>query len=286
MPLIEARNVYKTYTLGSQKFNALDGVSLVIEKGEYIAIMGPSGSGKSTLMHIIGCLDVPTAGKYLFKGRDITSLSDHELAQLRNSEIGFVFQSFNLLARISAFKNVEMPMMYARRNAAERRRKVDAALERVGLTGRRNNKPNELSGGEMQRVAIARALINDPAIILADEPTGNLDSRTGVEIMKLFDDLARQGNTLILVTHDAGVARHARRIIRIVDGRIETGDRPAQVENLEGPLGDTGLTASPTPNPEGNPKLETRNPKPGLGLRASDSGLPASGGPRPLNPRL
>jgi putative ABC transport system ATP-binding protein len=249
MPLIEARNVYKTYTLGNQKFNALDGVSLVIEKGEYIAIMGPSGSGKSTLMHIIGCLDVPTTGQYLFKGRDITSLSDRELAQLRNSEIGFVFQSFNLLARISAFKNVEMPMMYARRSAAERRRKVDAALERVGLAGRRNNKPNELSGGEMQRVAIARALINDPAIILADEPTGNLDSRTGVEIMKLFDDLARQGNTLILVTHDAGVARHARRIVRIVDGRIETGDRPAQVENLEGPLGDVGLPASPTPNP-------------------------------------
>jgi putative ABC transport system ATP-binding protein len=250
MPLIEARGLYKTYELGSNKLNALDGVSLTIEKGEYIAIMGPSGSGKSTLMHIIGCLDTPTSGQYLFKERDITSLSDQELARLRNAEIGFVFQSFNLLARLSAFKNVEMPMMYAGRSRAERERKVSAALERVGLTGRRNNKPNELSGGEMQRVAIARALINDPAIILADEPTGNLDSRTGVEIMRLFDELARQGNTMILVTHDAGVARHARRIVHMVDGRVdETGDRPDAAERLEGPLGDTGPSASPTPAP-------------------------------------
>ena len=237
MSLIEARDVFKTYKLGAHEFNALDGVSLTIEKGEYIAIMGPSGSGKSTLMHIIGCLDTPTAGQFLFKDRDVTTLSDHELARLRNSEIGFVFQSFNLLARISAFKNIEMPMMYAGRSKSERERKVTAALARVGLADRRNNKPNELSGGEMQRVAIARALINDPAIILADEPTGNLDSKTGVEIMKLFDDLAQQGNTMILVTHDAGVARHARRIIRIVDGRIAGVEAPTTGATLSGPLG-------------------------------------------------
>jgi putative ABC transport system ATP-binding protein len=189
-------------------------------------------------------LDTPTSGQYLFKGRDIMSLSDRELAQLRNKEIGFVFQSFNLLARLSAYRNVEMPLLYAGMKLAERKAKVDAALARVGLTGRRNNKPSELSGGEMQRVAIARALINDPAIILADEPTGNLDSRTGVEIMKLFDELARQGNTLILVTHDAGVARHARRVVRIVDGKIESAgasqstNGQSAADRLEGPIGD------------------------------------------------
>jgi putative ABC transport system ATP-binding protein len=245
MPLIEARDVFKTYKLGAHEFNALDGVSLTIEKGEYIAIMGPSGSGKSTMMHILGCLDTPTSGQFLFKGRDVTTLTDRELAQLRNAEIGFVFQSFNLLARISAFKNVELPMMYAGATPAERTKKVDAALARVGLAERRNNKPNELSGGEMQRVAIARALINEPAIILADEPTGNLDSKTGVEIMKLFDDLAQQGNTVILVTHDAGVARHARRVIRIVDGRIAGVESPAEAgATLFGPLG-----ADPGPHP-------------------------------------
>jgi len=225
MSLIEARGLYKTYELGSNKLNALDGVSLTIEKGEYIAIMGPSGSGKSTLMHIIGCLDTPTSGQYLFKERDITSLSDQELARLRNAEIGFVFQSFNLLARLSAFRNVEMPMMYAGRSRAERERKVSAALERVGLTGRRNNKPNELSGGEMQRVAIARALINDPAIILADEPTGNLDSSSGEEILKIFTNLNRNGKTLILVTHDPSIARHCSRTIRLRDGELESDVR-------------------------------------------------------------
>jgi len=226
--LIESRDIYKTYRLGQYVLNALDGVSLTIEQGEYIAIMGPSGSGKSTLMHIMGCLDTPSKGQYLFKGTDTASLSDAELARLRNREIGFVFQSFNLLARISAYKNVEMPLMYAGVSAAERQRRVNAVLEKVGLSERKNNRPNELSGGEMQRVAIARALINDPAIILADEPTGNLDSRTGVEIMKLFDHLAEQGNTMILVTHDAGVARHARRTIQIVDGRIADSSRPAE----------------------------------------------------------
>lgn len=220
MPLIELRNVYKTYTLGSHRLNALDGISLTIEQGEYIAIMGPSGSGKSTLMHIIGCLDTPSAGQFLFRGRDVMKLSDWELAQLRNREVGFVFQSFNLLPRLSAAKNVELPMIYAGKSPRERQPKVMAALQRVGLGARSNNRPNELSGGEMQRVAIARALINDPAIILADEPTGNLDSRTGAEIMMLFDELAGQGNTVVLVTHDAGVARHARRVIRIVDGRV------------------------------------------------------------------
>jgi putative ABC transport system ATP-binding protein len=238
MALIEIRDLYKIYQLGKNILNALDGVSLDIEKGEYVAIMGPSGSGKSTLMHILGCLDTPTKGRYLFKGRDISSVTDQDLARLRNAEIGFVFQSFNLLPRLSAYGNVEMPLLYAGKSPAERRRKVDAVLERVGLGDRRNNKPNELSGGEMQRVAIARALINDPAIILADEPTGNLDSRTGIEIMKAFDDLARQGNTMILVTHDAGVAQHARRVVRMVDGKITNHASPQEsVTGLSGPLG-------------------------------------------------
>jgi putative ABC transport system ATP-binding protein len=225
--LIEARDIYKTYRLGQHVLNALDGVSLTIDQGEYVAIMGPSGSGKSTLMHIMGCLDTPSRGQYVIKGTDTATISDVALARLRNAEIGFVFQSFNLLARISAYRNVEMPLMYAGVGAAERQRRVNTVLEQVGLTERRNNRPNELSGGEMQRVAIARALINNPSIILADEPTGNLDSRTGIEIMKLFDRLARQGNTVILVTHDAGVAEHARRVVRIVDGRIADGPQPA-----------------------------------------------------------
>jgi putative ABC transport system ATP-binding protein len=242
MPLIEARDVYKTYRLGNHEFNALDGMSLTIEQGEYIAIMGPSGSGKSTLMHILGCLDTPTKGEYLFKGVNVSSLSDLELARLRNAEIGFVFQSFNLLARMSAFKNVELPMLYAGRSSAARLERVSSVLERVGLSARRNNKPNELSGGELQRVAIARALINDPAIILADEPTGNLDSRTGIEILRLFGDLAQQGNTMIVVTHDAGVARHAQRVVTIVDGKTAPADAsplPAdrRDQSLAGPLG-------------------------------------------------
>lgn len=232
--IIEAQSIYKTYVLGQHSFNALDGVSFTAQEGDYIAIMGPSGSGKSTLMHIIGCLDVPSRGQYLFKGRNVSSLTDRELANLRNAEIGFVFQNFNLLARMSAFKNVELPLLYAGVPGPERRRRVTSVLERVGLAGRSNNRPNELSGGEMQRVAIARALINEPTIILADEPTGNLDSRTGIEIMKLFDLLAEQGNTVVLVTHDAGIAQHARRIIRIVDGRIERIEDQVQGVTVSG----------------------------------------------------
>jgi putative ABC transport system ATP-binding protein len=218
--LIRTEDLVKSYGAGATEVRALSGVSLEIEKGEYVALMGPSGSGKSTLMHLLGCLDTPTSGRYLFNDRDISTLDDTELARLRNREIGFVFQSFNLLPRLSAQSNVQLPMLYA--GAAPRERKARAAelLEMVGLKDRMAHKPNELSGGETQRVAIARAFANRPSVVLADEPTGNLDSKTGVEIMRLFGSLAEQGNTIILVTHDQAVAGNARRIIRLIDGRI------------------------------------------------------------------
>jgi putative ABC transport system ATP-binding protein len=218
--LIRTEELAKSYGTGAIEVHALCDVTLQIEKGEYVALMGPSGSGKSTLMHLLGCLDTPTSGRYLFNDRDISTLDDTELARLRNREIGFVFQSFNLLPRLSAQSNVQLPMLYA--GVAPRERKARAAelLEMVGLKDRMAHKPNELSGGETQRVAIARAFANRPSIVLADEPTGNLDSKTGVEIMRLFGSLAEQGNTIILVTHDQAVAGHARRIIRLIDGRI------------------------------------------------------------------
>lgn len=218
--LIKIEQVTKIYSLGKSGVRALDGISLAIEKGEYVALMGPSGSGKSTLMHILGCLDTPTSGKYLFNGADTSHLSDNELARLRNKEFGFVFQNFNLLPRLSALANVELPMLYAGVGRKERLRRATELLTMVGLGDRLNHRSNELSGGEMQRVAIARALANSPAVILADEPTGNLDSRTGSEIMHLFDTLAQEGNTVILVTHDKTVADHARRTIKLKDGKI------------------------------------------------------------------
>uniref|UniRef100_A0A7C4GIH0 ABC transporter ATP-binding protein n=1 Tax=candidate division WOR-3 bacterium TaxID=2052148 RepID=A0A7C4GIH0_UNCW3 len=218
--LIRTEKLTKVYCAGTVEVRALDGVDLEVEAGEYVALMGASGSGKSTLMHLLGCLDTPTSGRYWFNGADISSLPDENLARLRNREIGFVFQSFNLLARLSAIANVQLPMVYAGVGPKERRARAEELLELVGLRDRARHRPNELSGGEMQRVAVARALANRPRLLLADEPTGNLDSRTGREIMALFDSLANQGNTVLLVTHDQTVADHARRIVRLSDGRI------------------------------------------------------------------
>ncbi len=223
--LIEMRGIAKRYQMGSHVVNALDGVDLDVDRNEYLALMGPSGSGKTTFMNIIGCLDSPTEGRYVLNGEDVTSMSDDTLAHIRNKEIGFVFQTFNLLPRASAFQNVELPLIYAGLDAGTRRERAAAALEAVGLQDRAHHKPNELSGGQRQRVAIARALVNRPSIILADEPTGNLDSKSGAEIMKLFEELHARGNTLIVVTHDDAVAAHARREVRLRDGRIEVDRR-------------------------------------------------------------
>jgi putative ABC transport system ATP-binding protein len=220
--LIRTDNITKSYTTGTVEVLALDGVTLQIEKGEYVALMGPSGSGKSTLMHLLGCLDTPTSGRYWFNDRDISTLDDIELAHLRNREIGFVFQSFNLLPRLSAQSNVQLPMLYAGVSVRDRKERAAELLEMFGLKDRMKHNPNELSGGEMQRVAIARAFANRPSVVLADEPTGNLDSKTGVEIMRLFGSLAEKGNTIILVTHDQAVAGNARRVIRLADGQIVT----------------------------------------------------------------
>ncbi|MCS7250005.1 MAG: ABC transporter ATP-binding protein [candidate division WOR-3 bacterium] len=218
--LCQLINIKKVYFTGKVSFPALNGINLTIEKGEYTAIMGPSGSGKSTLLNIIGFLDTPTEGKYFYQGKEVSNLSDYELARLRNKEVGFVFQNFNLLPRLTAFNNVELPLIYSGLGVKERKRLVMEILEKVGLKERANHRPNELSGGEMQRVAIARALVNNPSLILADEPTGNLDSKTGSEIMEIFDQLAKEGRTIIIVTHDPNVASHAKRLIRITDGMI------------------------------------------------------------------
>jgi putative ABC transport system ATP-binding protein len=225
--VISIEGVTKLYVMGEETIHALRGISLNIHRNEYLAIMGPSGSGKSTLMNMLGCLDTPTSGKYEFNGQDVASMVDDELADIRNREIGFVFQTFNLLARSDALKNVELPLIYAGVAPAERKERARIALENVGLGARLHHRPNELSGGQRQRVAIARALVNRPSIILADEPTGNLDSKTGVEIMALFEDLYEQGNTLIVVTHEESIARHARRIVRLRDGLIES-DGPVE----------------------------------------------------------
>jgi putative ABC transport system ATP-binding protein len=225
--VISIEGVTKLYQMGEETIHALRGVSLEIRRNEYLAIMGPSGSGKSTLMNMLGCLDTPTSGRYEFNGNDVAGMVDDELAEIRNREIGFVFQTFNLLARSDALRNVELPLIYAGVPRHERHERARLALESVGLADRIHHKPNELSGGQRQRVAIARALVNRPSIILADEPTGNLDSKTGVEIMDLFEDLYDRGNTLIVVTHEESVARHARRIVRLHDGLIES-DRLAE----------------------------------------------------------
>jgi putative ABC transport system ATP-binding protein len=219
--VIEIEKLHKVYILGKTKVHALQGIDLTMKKGEYGAIMGPSGSGKSTLMNIIGCLDVPTSGNYQLNGQDVSGLNDDQLAKIRNKEIGFVFQTFNLLPRASALHNVELPLIYNGTASVKRREKAKEALEKVGLADRMNHKPNELSGGQRQRVAIARALANSPSMILADEPTGNLDTKTGEEIMEIFDYLNEQGNTIVLVTHEDFIAKHAHRIIHLKDGLIE-----------------------------------------------------------------
>jgi putative ABC transport system ATP-binding protein len=223
--VIRTEGIAKVYEMGAEQVHALRGVDLEIHKGEYVAIMGPSGSGKSTLMNLIGCLDSPSSGRYWLAGRLVSELDDDELAYIRNKEIGFVFQTFNLLPRASALHNVELPLIYNGTPSEERIEKAKLALQRVDLTSRMTHKPNELSGGQRQRVAIARALVNDPSIVLADEPTGNLDSKTGEEIMSLFENLHRQGNTIILVTHEMDVAQHAHRIIFIRDGKIASDEK-------------------------------------------------------------
>jgi putative ABC transport system ATP-binding protein len=222
--VIRIERITKHYWMGETLIQALRGVDLTILRNEYLAIMGPSGSGKSTLMNMLGCLDTPSSGRYEFNGKDVASMEDDELAEIRNRQIGFVFQTFNLLPRSTSLQNVELPLIYAGVSAAERRTRAEDALRAVGLGDRMEHKPNELSGGQRQRVAIARALINRPSIILADEPTGNLDSRTGEEIMAVLEDLNQQGNTLVLVTHEEQIAEHARRIVHLRDGLVESDE--------------------------------------------------------------
>jgi putative ABC transport system ATP-binding protein len=220
LALIEIRDLTKVYVMGAEEVRALNGVSLDIEKREFIAIMGPSGSGKSTLMNLIGCLDTATSGSYILNQREVSKLDDDELAAIRNREIGFVFQTFNLLPRTTALENVELPLVYAGIAPKERRKQAAEALASVGLGDRMKHRPNELSGGQRQRVAIARALVNKPSILLADEPTGNLDTKTGVEIMALIEVLNQRGNTVIVVTHEEDIARHARRVVKLIDGKV------------------------------------------------------------------
>ena len=225
MALIETTDLWKTYLMGEEEIHALNGVTISIERGEYVAIMGPSGSGKSTLMNLIGCLDTPSRGSYVLNGQEVARMDDNELARIRNEEIGFVFQTFNLLPRATALHNVALPLVYAGVPAVERDKRAKMALEKVELTSRMSHRPNELSGGQRQRVAIARALVNNPSILLADEPTGNLASKTGAEIMHLFARLHEGGNTIILVTHEADVAKYAHRTISLRDGQVENDVR-------------------------------------------------------------
>jgi len=223
--LIRLRDVKKIYPMGAEEVRALDGVSLDVYPNEYVAIMGPSGSGKSTLMNVIGCLDTATEGTYHLRGENVGEMDDDELADIRNREVGFVFQTFNLLPRANCIQNVELPLIYSGKRKGERRRMAEIALDRVGLSDRVSHKPNELSGGQRQRVAVARALVNNPSLVLADEPTGNLDTKTGDEIMLLFEELYRRGNVILVVTHEEEIARHARRVIRLRDGLIESDTR-------------------------------------------------------------
>ena len=223
--VIKIRSITRDFPLGQEIVKVLKGIDLDIEKGEYVAFMGPSGSGKSTLMNLLGCLDTPTSGQYILNGNDVSQMSDNELAEIRNKEIGFVFQTFNLLPRTTALDNVALPMIYAGASKTERAERAKKVLTDVGLADRMDHKPNQLSGGQRQRVAVGRALVNKPSIILADEPTGNLDSKTSVEIMNLFDEIHRSGNTVILVTHEEEIARHAHRIIRLRDGMVESDEK-------------------------------------------------------------
>ena len=227
-PLIRIENIYKTYRLGAEEVHALQGVTLDVHRGEYIAIIGPSGSGKSTLMNTIGCLDTPTSGIYYLNGRLVSEMEDHDLARVRNEEIGFVFQTFNLLSRLSALRNVELPLVYGGIPKVERWARAGRALDLVGLGERKKHRPNEMSGGQCQRVAVARALVTQPSLLLADEPTGNLDTSTGQDILRLFDELHSMGNTIILVTHNPEIACHAQRVVTIRDGRIESDQKSSE----------------------------------------------------------
>lgn len=229
MALIETKDLWKTYQMGSEQVHALRGVDLEIERGEFVAIVGPSGSGKSTLMNLIGCLDTPTGGEYYLNAKRVSQMNDDELAAIRNREIGFVFQTFNLLPRATSLHNVELPLIYNGTPASERQAKAKIALAKVDLTDRMMHKPNELSGGQRQRVAMARALVNNPSLLLADEPTGNLDSKTSEEILKMIENLHREGNTIIIVTHDHNIASRAHRIVSIFDGRIASDERTEHV---------------------------------------------------------
>ncbi|MCF2445074.1 ABC transporter ATP-binding protein [Dyadobacter sp. CY345] len=235
MKIIETTDISKRYVMGSEVIQALKSVTISVSKGEYVAFMGPSGSGKSTLMNIIGCLDTPSTGKYILNNKDVSDMTESELAEIRNKEIGFVFQTFNLLPRMSSLDNVALPLIYAGLNKADRTEKAMLSLKNVGLENRAGHKPNELSGGQRQRVAIARALVNDPSILLADEPTGNLDSKTSYEIMDLFDQLYSKGNTIVMVTHEEDIAHYAHRIIRLRDGLVESdtiNPNPTKVSQL------------------------------------------------------
>lgn len=238
--IISIRGLVKNYKIGTIVVHALRSVSVDIKKNEYVAIMGPSGSGKSTLMNIIGCLDTPSGGQYILNNTDVSKLEDNQLAEIRNKEIGFVFQTFNLLPRYTAFENVMLPLVYAGKSKTERIARAEEVIEQVALSDRSHHRPNELSGGQRQRVAVARALVNNPSIILADEPTGNLDSKTSVDIMNLFDEIHRKGNTIIVVTHEEDIARHAHRIIRLRDGEIESDTVNPNPVKLSAPVGANG----------------------------------------------